>query len=317
MPSELEARDVTFSYKGKQVLDGFAVDVRAGELVGLLGPSGCGKSTFLNICAGLDAAQSGSIAISGAAPGRGRRDIGYCTQYDSFYGELTVMENLAYFGTLWGMSRNRIADRAGILLDAAGLLDQQDLAAEKLSGGQKRRLNLVLSLLCGPKMLLVDEPTVGLDPTTRKSIWDLLLALKATGTAILFTTHYMFEAEALCDRVAIMDEGKVAAFGSVQALRDKYVPNELIRLSTLPAAEKTMQTLGDFLKKSGLAASVVREPQGLLVSARDPRKAIAAMQAFLKKTSENIQFVDVQEPSFNDVFFLATDRGHHEMAERI
>ncbi|MBI2444826.1 ABC transporter ATP-binding protein [Candidatus Micrarchaeota archaeon] len=306
MPPAIQSQDLIVRVPGRAVLDGFSLSVPAGCIYGLLGASGCGKSTFMNACAGLSMFEAGVLSVAGRAPGRGRLDVGYCTQYDSFYEDLTVDENVSFFGRVLGVPSALLEPRRDLLLKTCGLTEQKGQSASLLSGGQKRRLNVVLALLGQPEVLLVDEPTVGLDPLTRKDLWQLLRAVRASGTTILLSTHYMFEAESLCDRIAIMAQGRVAAEGTLDELRDRFVPNELVRLSCLPADPVILQALAARLRASRLAISVVYEPNGLLVSCPDPRKTIAAMYAFLKETPESVTLLDVQEPSFNDVFFLAT-----------
>ncbi|MBI4360697.1 ABC transporter ATP-binding protein [Candidatus Micrarchaeota archaeon] len=316
MAPVISANQIGFSFRDQSVLRDFSLDVEQNEILGLLGPSGCGKSTFLNLCTGLRSMQSGELSILGKPPNRGRLDIGFATQYDSFYEELTVRENVDYFGKLMGLSGADIADQDEIIGKAVGLTGFENHYAKQLSGGQKRRLNLWLALLAQPPILLVDEPTVGLDPTTRQSIWDLIKALQRTKTTVVFTTHYMFEAESLCDRVAILHEGQVKALGSVQALRQQFVPDELIRVTTKPGDPLVLKTLATRLKQSQLVSSVVQDPKGLLISAKEPRKVIAAVYAFLKTTKESVEFLDVQEPSFNDVFFLVTQKTQEQMKEK-
>lgn len=306
MQAAILSQGLSVRVAGRVVLDGFSLSVPQGCIYGLLGASGCGKSTFMNACAGLVAASDGSLLVQGIAPSRGRLDVGYCTQYDSFYSDLTVEENVLFFGRIMGVPALALCGRAEVLLKQAGLSSCLKQTAGTLSGGQRKRLNVVLSLLATPSVLLVDEPTVGLDPLSRQDLWQLLRSVRASGTTVLLSTHYMFEAEMLCDRIAIIAQGRVAAEGSAKELRDRFVPNELVRLSTTPADPRVLQALAEQLKVAGLALSVVFESGGLLVSCPKPEKTIAAMYSFLKKTQELVTLLDVQEPSFNDVFFLAT-----------
>lgn len=308
MPSAIQSQDLVVRVPGRAVLNGFTLSVPAGCIYGLLGSSGCGKSTFMNACAGLAERADGVLSVAGAVPARGRLDVGYCTQYDSFYEELTVDENVSFFGHALGISSTVLDARRDGLLKVCGLSSNRGQLAGLLSGGQKRRLNVVLALLGQPAVLLVDEPTVGLDPLTRKELWQLFKAVRQSGTTVLLSTHYMFEAESLCDRIAIMNEGRVSAEGTVDELRERFIPNELVRLSCQPADPPILQALAARLKASRLALSVVYEPNGMLVSCPEPRKTIAAMYAFLKTTPESVTLLDVQEPSFNDVFFLATQK---------
>ena len=312
----ISAEGVSCSLGGRKVLENFSLEVEEGEIVGLLGPSGCGKSTFMNLCIGFLQAGGGALSVLGRLPAKGRLDVGFATQYDSFYEELTVWENIDYFGKLSDLSGEQVRESASALLPAMDLAGFEKRLAGQLSGGQKRRLNLLLSLLSKPKLLLVDEPTVGLDPVTRKSIWELLFQLKSSGVTILLTTHYMFEAEALCDRIAIMDRGGVAAAGSVEELRARFVPDELVYLVTRPGNPRVLKELEQHLLRQNVAESMVSDAKGNIITTHTPAKAIAGISAFLRKTGESIVFMDVEKPSFERVFFLATRQSGEQLAEK-
>jgi ABC-2 type transport system ATP-binding protein len=198
-----------------------SLDVRRGEIFGLLGPNGAGKSTTIHCIIGLLEPDEGEIRINGTGkPSQPavRARMGIAPQALSIYEVLTAEENLAFFGQLYGLTGHQLKQRVDWTLDFVGLTNRRSDAVKTYSGGMKRRINLAVALLHDPDIILLDEPTVGVDPQSRNSIFDNILALKAEGRTIIYTTHYMEEAERLCDRVGIMDQGKLLALGTVQSL---------------------------------------------------------------------------------------------------
>ena len=204
---------VTFTYPGaaSPAVDGVSLSVRAGELFGLLGPNGAGKTTLLHIVSGLLRPGAGSATLLGRPTGdpRAKRDLGLCPQELALYPSLTGRENLDLFGRLAGLPRARLRERADAVLASVGLTAAADRRAGEYSGGMKRRLNLAIALLHEPRVLLLDEPTAGVDPQSRNLVFECLAGLRAQGFTIVYTTHYLEEAERLCERIAIIDHGKV------------------------------------------------------------------------------------------------------------
>ncbi len=207
---------------GKTVaVDGLSLSVRKGELFGLLGPNGAGKSTSVNLAVGLLNPDAGEIAIEGLgnpATASVRRHIGVAPQAIALYDLLSGEENLRFFGEVYGLSGAALARRVAWCLDFVGLSDRKDDAVGKYSGGMKRRLNLAAALVHDPQLLLLDEPTVGVDPQSRNKIFENIEALHAEGRTIIYTTHYMEEAVRLCERIAIVDSGRLLALGTVTEL---------------------------------------------------------------------------------------------------
>jgi ABC-2 type transport system ATP-binding protein len=189
------------------------LDVPRGEIFGLLGPNGAGKSTLLGLLSGSLAIQSGTIQIAGEALPRRARQVkrisAVVPQEYAFYESLTALQNLDYFGHVFGLARTELASRRANAIDICRLADDVQRPAGELSGGLKRRLNLAIGLLNAPQILYLDEPTVGIDAESRRYILDAVLALKASGTTIVYTSHYMEEVERLCDSVAVIDHGRV------------------------------------------------------------------------------------------------------------
>ena len=202
-------------------VDDLTLEIRRGEIFGLLGPNGAGKTTTINMAVGLLAPDAGTIELDGSdSPARpaARRKIGVAPQTMALYDDLGAEENLAFFGRLYGLAGRRLAERVAWSLDFVGLTERRRDRAKTYSGGMKRRLNLAIALVHDPMLLLLDEPTVGVDPQSRNAIFDSILALKAEGRTIVYTTHYMEEAQRLCDRVGIMDHGKLLALDTVDSL---------------------------------------------------------------------------------------------------
>jgi ABC-2 type transport system ATP-binding protein len=202
-------------------VDGLDLEVRRGEIFGLLGPNGAGKSTTLHCVMGLLDPDGGQVRVGEAGSPLQpsvRARMGIAPQDLSLYDALTAEENLSFFGRLYGLDRARLKERLGWALDFVGLASRRRDRVQVYSGGMKRRLNLAAALLHDPQTVLLDEPTAGVDPQSRNSIFDSILELKRQGRTIIYTTHYMEEAERLCDRVAIMDHGRLLALDTVQGL---------------------------------------------------------------------------------------------------
>ncbi|MBA3269138.1 MAG: ABC transporter ATP-binding protein [Acidobacteria bacterium] len=221
--------NVRKAYGSLVAVDGLSLEVRRGEVLGLLGPNGAGKSTTVNLCIGLLAPDSGRVSVTGNGPATGdptiaavRSTIGVAPQTLALYDVLSGEENLWFFGEVYALSGARLAGRVKWSLDFVGLGDRKRDRVATYSGGMKRRLNLAAALVHDPELILLDEPTAGVDPQSRNQIFDNILALKQLGRTVIYTTHYMEEAERLCDRVAIIDRGKLLALGPVSQLLDAH-----------------------------------------------------------------------------------------------
>jgi ABC-2 type transport system ATP-binding protein len=219
----LRATSLFKSYNSTPAVAGVTLEAAAGEIVGLLGPNGAGKSTTVSMLCGLIRPDRGSVTIDGEAVGGNasgvKRRLGLVPQDISLFEDLSAMGNLELFGALYGVRRPLRTERAHAALALVGLEDRARALPSTFSGGMKRRLNLACALVHDPDVLLLDEPTVGVDPQSRNAIFANLEALRARGKAIVYTTHYMEEAERLCDRIVIVDHGQVVAAGTKEALR--------------------------------------------------------------------------------------------------
>jgi len=227
-------RGVRKSYGGREVVAGIDLDLRPGECYGLLGPNGAGKTTTLRLALGLVAPDAGTIRVLGEpVPARAieaRRRLGVVPQADSLDPDFTVTENLLVYGRYFGMADSAIRARVPELLRFAGLEARGAARIASLSGGMKRRLSLARALVNDPELLFLDEPTTGLDPQARHLIWDRLKRLVARGKTILLTTHFMDEAERLCDRLAIIDAGRIIAHGTPGQLVAAHIEPHVLEL---------------------------------------------------------------------------------------
>jgi ABC-2 type transport system ATP-binding protein len=224
----IEMANVTRRFGSKTVLDGITLGIERGEIFGLLGPSGSGKTTLVKLITGIDKADSGEIRIFGEPVPKLAlfQRFGYMAQSDALYQELTARENLQFFAALFGLAGSRRQERIHEVMRIVDLSDHLDKQVSKFSGGMKRRLSLAISLLHEPELLILDEPTVGIDPLLRKSIWDELFKLRDGGTTIMMTTHVMDEAEK-CDRIGLLRDGRLHAADSPQGLKDASGTNSL------------------------------------------------------------------------------------------
>jgi ABC-2 type transport system ATP-binding protein len=221
----LALRDLHKRFGDRVAVDGLSLEVRRGEVLGLLGPNGAGKSTTIHMAVGLLDPDRGEVDVGGRGSPRNpevRRLLGVAPQSIALYEPLTPEENLRFFGRVQGLSGTNLAERVEWALAFASLEDRRRDRTEQLSGGMKRRLNLAAALVHDPALVLLDEPTVGVDPQSRSAILDRVLELRAAGRAVVYTTHYMDEASRICDRIAIVDRGRVLALGTLAELLARH-----------------------------------------------------------------------------------------------
>ncbi|MFW6186731.1 MAG: ABC transporter ATP-binding protein [Actinomycetota bacterium] len=243
----IRATDLTKRYGDFRAVDGISFEVARGESFGLLGPNGAGKSTTMRMIGGISRRTGGRLEILGLDPDehgpRVRAHLGVVPQQDNLDEELSVRENLVVYGRYFGLPHRFLRARAAQLLEFAQLTDKAGAKVSELSGGMKRRLTIARSLVSDPRILLLDEPTTGLDPQARHVLWDRLFRLKEQGVTLVLTTHYMDEAEQLCDRLVVVDAGRIMAEGSPAELIRRFCPREVLELRfgsdrNGPAAER-------------------------------------------------------------------------------
>ena len=230
----IEARDLTKRYGEFVAVDGIDFSVERGETFGFLGPNGAGKSSTMRMIGAVSPASGGTLRVLGRDPERDgpeiRARLGVVPQDDNLDLELDVGENLHVYGRFFGLPRDEIRRRTDELLEFVHLADRRESRVDSLSGGMKRRLTIARALINEPELMLLDEPTTGLDPQARHALWDRLYRLKQRGVTLVLTTHYMDEAEQLCDRLVVMDRAKIVAEGSPRELIERYVEREVVEL---------------------------------------------------------------------------------------
>ena len=230
----IQARDLRKKYGDFTAVDGISFDVMPGESFGLLGPNGAGKSTTMRMIGGTLARSGGQLTINGLDPEENgpavRAHLGVIPQQDNLDEDLRVRENLIMYGRYFGLTRSHLKEKSQELLEFAQLTEKADERVRELSGGMKRRLTIARGLVNDPKILLLDEPTTGLDPQARHTLWDRLFRLKEQGVTLIVTTHFMDEAEQLCDRLIVVDKGSIMAEGSPAQLIREYSTREVLEL---------------------------------------------------------------------------------------
>ncbi|MGB7861074.1 MAG: ABC transporter ATP-binding protein [Acidimicrobiia bacterium] len=308
MADVLQANDLVKTFGELRAVDGVSFRIAPGETFGLLGPNGAGKTTSISMIAGLLESDSGSVTVNGEAISTrstdGKRFIGLVPQDLAIYPELTAKENLTFFGKLYGMGGDALVARVGELLGVVGLTDRSDDLTKEFSGGMKRRLNIGIGLLHKPALLILDEPTVGVDPQSRNAILESVEALSAEGMAVLYTTHYMEEAERLCDRVAIIDEGSIQAEGTRRELVSLVGEKDRV---TITGSGALGAAAGAIAAMDGVseASSTEREIQVLAVDA-----STILPELLSKATSAGAAITGVQvvEPNLEAVFLHLTGK---------
>ena len=300
----LEVRELRKRFGSLQALDGVSLEIAEGENLGLLGPNGAGKTTLVRSVAGRVVCDGGSLRVFGFEPSDPRATAvrGWVPQEICLYSLLTPAENLWTFGRYQGLSGRALSEAVAKSLEWAGLADRAKDRSGKLSGGMRRRLNIAAGTIHEPRLLLLDEPTVGVDPQSRERIYGMIGELRARGVSLLYTTHYMEEAERLCDRIAIIDHGRIIAAGT----RD-----ELVR-STLGAAQ-AVTVDGEAAVSAGLRAKLeklgarVEDRRATLLADDPPRRIREVLEAFHSE-GEEVRDLTLKHASLEEVFLTLTGR---------
>lgn len=286
-----------------EAVRGIDVQVQRGESFGFLGPNGAGKSSTMRMIACVSPRSGGELSILGLDPEldgiRIRGRLGVVPQQDNLDLELTVRENLVIYGRYFGIARSECRRRAQELIEFAQLTDKADTKVDALSGGMKRRLTIARSLINDPELLLLDEPTTGLDPQARHVLWDRLFRLKTQGVTLVVTTHYMDEAEQLCDRLVVMDGGLIVAEGSPTELIGTYSSREVLELRFMPDAQQPAEPL-----VTDLVERVEVLPDRLLLYTQDGEATLEAVHARGVRPRSTL----VRRSTLEDVFLRLTGR---------
>lgn len=285
----------------RRILKDISLTIWPGRIFGIIGPSGAGKTTLLRLLIGFYKPTAGKILVMGAEVEQSPVTFfGFGTQDNSFYDELTCMENLEYFGRLYHLPKARILKNAEENLKLVGLEKHKDVIAGNLSGGMKRRLDLAIAIMHDPRILILDEPTAGLDPKLRKQVWQLIQKIKAKGITIIITSHLLTEMEHFCDEVAIISDGKILETGSPAVLKEAYSRNEEVRIET---AEGRYDHLYRSLRGMGLPITYARlDGREMILYVPDAEYAIRAILDASKLLGQHLLELDVNRPSLNEVF---------------
>jgi lipooligosaccharide transport system ATP-binding protein len=301
--SLISARGLTKKFGDFTAVDGINFDVAKGESFGLLGPNGAGKSTTMRIIAATSRRTAGTISILGRDPEEHgpqvRAHLGVVPQQDNLDTELTVTENLYIYGRYFGLSKKFVNKKVEELLAFAQLEEKKDVKVEALSGGMKRRLTIARALVSEPDILMLDEPTTGLDPQARHILWDRLFRLKEDGVTLIITTHFMDEAEQLCDRLVVMDKGKIMAEGSPSELIKQYSTREVLEVRFGSDRNKEVAPI---LRE--LCDRIEELPDRILLYVEDGEALLETVTA--KKLHPNTSLV--RRSSLEDVFLRLTGR---------
>ncbi len=299
----IRARGLTKKFGTFVAVDAVDFDVAPGEAFGFLGPNGAGKTSTMRMIGAVSPRSGGDLSVLGTDPdkdgARIRGRLGVVPQLDTLDTELTVLENLLIYGRYFDLSYAEARSRATELLEFVQLNDRASSLVEPLSGGMKRRLTIARSLINEPDLLLLDEPTTGLDPQARHLVWDRLYRLKQRGTTLVLTTHYMDEAEQLCDRLVVMDKAKIVAEGSPRSLIERYSTKEVLELRFPVGVQETLD--GEL---EGLGERVEKLPDRVLIYAADGEAVAAAAHERGLRPETTL----VRRSSLEDVFLRLTGR---------
>lgn len=300
----LTIENVTKRFGEIVALDRVSLSLARGEFFGLLGPNGAGKTTLMSLVAGLRAPDSGSISINGQRVGPNamgpRHELGFVPQAIALYEELSAEENLRLFGKLYGLAGQELRARVDHGLHAAQLFERRQDKVQTYSGGMKRRINVVASILHRPALLLCDEPTVGVDPQSRNAIFEFLQRLNADGMTIVYSTHYMEEATRLCSRIAIIDHGRLLALGTLDELLTHLPFSELVRIARNDQTTAQMKALAEY-------GEITKAEDAYLFKLRDGLR-FSEFFAAAEELGLPYRYFNIRRPTLEDLFLHLTGK---------
>ena len=303
----LSLRGLGKDYAGRSAVHALDLEVKRGEILGLLGPNGAGKTTTISMACGVVTPTRGTVEIAGTslASRVAKAKLGLVPQDLALYDELSAYQNLAYFGALYGLRGAALVERSAWALGVVGLTDRAREPVKQYSGGMKRRLNIAAGLVHKPEVLVLDEPTVGVDPQSRNHIFETVRMLREQGMTVVYTSHYMEEVEALCDRVAIMDSGKIIAIGTVAELVARYAGKgvELELAGDVDAAARAAEQHGT-VERAGDVLRVL------------PTSGLAPMIAAVEAAGATIARIESREANLETAFLALTGHALRDKAER-
>jgi ABC-2 type transport system ATP-binding protein len=294
-------------YGDVHAVEGISFEIHEGEIFGLLGPNGAGKTTTINVLCAYTELTAGKVIVAGhrvtAEPEAVKRAIGVVPQDIALYPDLNAVENLRFFGRMYDIPRARLEQRIADLLQLVGLTEHARRRVEHYSGGMKRRLNLAVGLLSEPRFLMLDEPTVGVDPQSRNAIFENIQALNRRGLTILYTTHYMEEAELLCHRVAVMDEGRIIALDTPQNLINTLGMG-IIHIGVKDIGEEMLARLQALRQ----VKAVARRDDLLAFETVDAQRALLEIIGLFNETDTPMTSLEILEPNLESVFIQLTGK---------
>lgn len=305
----IQLKDVTKRYDDKLAVDNISLDIEEGELFGLLGPNGAGKSTLISMICGLTKLDKGDIIINGSSiktnPIAAKQNIGLVPQEIALYENISAIDNLKFWGKMYSLKGNLLKERIEEVLEATGLKDRRKEKVSKFSGGMKRRLNIACAVMHYPKIVIMDEPTVGIDPQSRNNILEFTKELnKKHGSTLIYTSHYMEEVEALCSKVCILDEGKVIAKGDQDHIKRMIMNEERVEITISEYKPEIDLTL----KKLNSVREVVYKDSKLTVIMQDTQRSIQQIIEVLIKAEIGIKDISIKKPTLETVFLSLTGK---------
>jgi len=304
----IEVEGLSKSYGNLRAVDNVSFRVERGEIYGLLGPNGAGKTTTLSMISGLLTPDAGRVLFDGTDmamdPQGVKQELGVVPQDIALYEELTGRENLKFWGSLYGLSGSRLKEAVQRALERVGLESKADSKVSEYSGGMKRRLNLSMGLVHGPRVVMMDEPTVGIDPQARANILEVVAQIAAEGTTVLYTTHYLEEAESFCQRIAIMDHGKILAEGTLDELKRMLGEGEIVTVR----GRLEPKAVQERLAKIDGVTTLSHDAERLVLATRGSGAGAVRLLTTLLDGDLEVDGVSIQPPSLNGLFLRLTGR---------
>jgi ABC-2 type transport system ATP-binding protein len=297
-------------YDSRRVLDGINLDVHEGEFYALMGPNGSGKTTLASIIAAVKTQDSGIVEVYGNRPAQAKKLLGYVPQENFSSPKLSGRENLVYFASLLGYSRSQVNQLVAEMLRSVGLSEEADRRVDKYSGGMKKRLEVATAIFPGIKVLILDEPTTGLDPAARRSFFDLVQEIMGKKTTIILITHIGSDAE-LASRVGLIDRGRVIAEGTPDELKRRHAVEDVITVETTTKTDNALS----ILKRFSIKGRVTESETSYRIYSHSGDKILADVVRSLDQAGQKVMRIEMARPSLEDVFFALTERHLQEATE--
>lgn len=304
----LQITNLRKGFGNRVAVKGVSFHVKRGELFGLLGPNGAGKSTVISMICGLLQPDQGDVLVDGISvlkqPVKVKEKIGVVPQDIALYGDMSALDNLLFWGQMYGLSRKKALKKAEEVLEVVGLSDRKKDKLAGFSGGMKRRINIGAAIMHEPELLIMDEPTVGIDPQSRNHILEMVKSFNARGMTVIYTSHYMEEVEYLCSRIAIMDEGEIIALGTKEELVSRLIGVSSMELKV----DRFSETLVSHIQKIPGVTRVAREEEGLTIFAENPKERLGDVVLAAKGEGVAVTSLEVKEPNLETLFLTITGR---------